>query len=57
MIVAVKALLDLDQADHTPLFLAAAPIFANVPGICFDLNRGDLPPPPDLITTLGVLLI
>lgn len=57
VIAAVKALLDLDRADHTPLFLAAAPIFELVPGVSFDHARGNLPPPPDLVTTLGVLLI
>jgi hypothetical protein len=56
-IAAAKAVLDLDQADHTPLFLAALPIVAVVPAVSFDHARGDLPPPPDLITTLGVLLI
>jgi hypothetical protein len=52
----VKAVLNLDLTDQTPLFLAPAPIFAIVP-VCFEHARGDLPPPPDLITTLGVLLI
>jgi len=28
-----------------------------VPAVCVDHARGDLPPPPDLVTTLGVLLI
>jgi hypothetical protein len=56
VIAAVKVLLDLDQADHTPLFLAALPAFVLVPGVSFDHARGD-PPPPDLVTTLGVLLI
>jgi hypothetical protein len=57
VIAPVKAMLDLDQADHTPLVLAVAPIFALVPGVSVNHARGDLPPPPDLITTLGVLLI
>jgi hypothetical protein len=57
VIAAVKALLDLDQAGHSPLFLAAVPAFVQVPSVSFDHARGDLPPPPDLVTTLGVLLI
>ena len=56
-ISAAKAVLDLDCADHMPLFLAALPILAVVPAVSFDHARGDLPPPPDLVTTLGVLLI
>jgi hypothetical protein len=57
VIAAVKAVLDLDRADHTPLFLATVPAFVLAPGVSFDHARGDLPPPPDLVTTLGVLLI
>lgn len=55
--LAVKAVLDLDQSDHTPLLVAVAPVLAIVPSVSFDHARGDLPPPPDLVTTLGVLLI
>jgi hypothetical protein len=57
VITAVKATLDLNHADHTPLFLSTAPIFELVPAMCVHHARGDLPPPPDLVTTLGVLLI
>lgn len=57
VIAAVKALLDLDRVDQTPLFLATAPIFELVPSVSLDHARGNLPPPPDLVTTLGVLLI
>ena len=57
VITAVKAVLDLDPASHTALVLAAVPAFVVVPAVCFDHARGDLPPPPDLVTTLGVLLI
>jgi hypothetical protein len=57
VITAAKATLDLDQAEHTPLFLSIAAIFDLVPAMCVDHARGDLPPPPDLVTTLGVLLI
>ena len=57
LITPLKAVLDLDQAGHTPLFLAAVPRMAVVPAVSFDHARGELPPPPDLVTTLGVLLI
>jgi hypothetical protein len=55
--IAVKAVLDLDQSEHAPLLLAVAPVLAVVPGVSFVHARGDVPPPPDLVTTLGVLLI
>src|SRR5258708_3016699 len=48
VITAVKALLDLDHAAQTPLFLAAVPAFVVVPTVSFDHARGDIPPPPDL---------
>lgn len=55
--IAVKAVLDLNQSEHTPLLPAVTPVLAIVPAVSFDHARGDLPPPPDLVTTLGVLLI
>ena len=57
LITPIKAVLDLDQAAHTPLFLAAVPRMAVISAVSFDHARGELPPPPDLVTTLGVLLI
>ena len=56
-ITVVKAVLDLDQAEHMPLFLSAVSTLPVVSRVSFDHARGALPPPPDLVTTLGVLLI
>ena len=57
VVATAKSLLDLDQSDRTPLVLAAIPAFVLVAAVSCDHARGDLPPPPDLVTTLGVLLI
>jgi len=52
-----KATLDLDLSDQTPSFLATAPTASPVGGFSLNHGGGDVPPPPDLVTTLGVLLI
>lgn len=48
---------DLDRGEHTPLFVAFEPLPALIPGIAHDFDRTRLLPPPDLVVTLGVLLI
>lgn len=57
LLTGVKAVLDLDQVDHTPLFVAVEFLPATDPSITTDFKRGELLPSLDLITTLGVLLI
>lgn len=52
-----RTALDLDCAGHTPLFVAFEPLPARVSTVAHDCERGALLPPPDLVVTLGVLLI
>ena len=52
-----KSSLDLDRVDAAPLFLAFEPLPVIEPSILVDGHRGELLPPPDLVITLGVLLI
>ena len=54
---AAKAVLDLDRVDAAPLFSAAESSPAVMTPVAADFFRGESLPPPDLITTLGVLLI
>jgi hypothetical protein len=56
IVTSAKAALDLDGVDHTPLFVAVEFLPAIVSSIEVDYAR-ELLPPPDLVTTLGVLLI
>lgn len=56
LLSAAKATLNLDQADHTPLFVATSPPPATGCG-AWAMPAYQLPPPPDLVTTLTVLLI
>jgi len=49
--------LDLARAEHTPLFTAFEPLPLLVCGAAHNFDRGELLPPPDLVVTLGVLLI
>ena len=57
LLTAAKSSLDLDQAAHTPLFIAAELLPASSPSIAADSTHGGLLPPPDLVITLGVMLI
>lgn len=57
LLAAARSILDLDQAAHTPLCIAAAPLPTIDPCTTADATRAELLPPPDLVTTLGVLLI
>ena len=47
----------LDRVDPTPLFAAVELPPAIVAAVEADYPRGESLPPPDLVTTLGVLLI
>ena len=51
-----KATLALEPSVHAPLFLASVPIASLVAGVAVIHGESDLPP-PDLVTTLRVLLI
>jgi hypothetical protein len=55
-VTAAKAALDLDR-DVAPLFAAVELLSAVITPVAADFFRGESLPPPDLITTLGVLLI
>lgn len=57
LLTAAKSSLDLDQVNHTPLFVAAELLPAAGPSIAADYTHGELLPPPDLVITLGVMQI
>ena len=57
LITAVKVVLDLDQADQEPLLLALHPVSVDATSVSLEASHDNRPPPTDLITTLGVLLI
>jgi hypothetical protein len=57
LLTAAKSSLDLDQAAHTPLFVAAELLPTSGISIAVDYTHGELLPPPDLVITLGVMLI
>ncbi|MGE5195129.1 MAG: hypothetical protein ACM3U2_21760 [Deltaproteobacteria bacterium] len=57
LLTAGKAALDLDRVAQSPLSVAAEPMPALVPCVAAETVRGELLPPPDLVITLGVLLI
>src|SRR5262249_54873770 len=57
IVASAKAALDLDRVDAAPLFAAVELLPAVVTPVAADFFRGESLPPPDLITTLGVLLI
>jgi len=57
IVTAAKAALDLDRVDAAPMFAAVELLPAVVAPVAADFFRGESLPPPDLITTLGVLLI
>jgi hypothetical protein len=56
-VTAAKVVLDLDQSSHERLLSNAVPISAIVSQLGCENSRGHEPLRPDLITTLGVLLI
>jgi len=57
IVTVAKSALDLDRGDAAPIFAAIEPAPAVVAPVAKDFFRGESLPPPDLITTLGVLLI
>lgn len=57
IIAAAKVVLDLDRADHEPFLLAAVPMLVCDSHLTLGAARGDVPPHPDRVATLGVLLI
>jgi hypothetical protein len=57
IVTATKAALDLDRVDAAPPFAAVELLPAVIAPVAADFFRGESLPPPDLITTLGVLLI
>jgi hypothetical protein len=56
LVTSAKAALDLDRVDLAPLFVAVEFLPAISTSVQVDSLR-ELLPPPDLVTTLGVLLI
>ena len=52
-----KATLDLQRADLAPQFAAVEVVPEIIPGVAAEFILGERLPPPDLVTTLGVLLI
>jgi hypothetical protein len=57
IVTSAKLALDLDRIDQTPVFGAVELLPALVSSVAADYACGKPVPPPDLITTLGVLLI
>src|SRR5262245_52510674 len=57
IVTAAKAALDLDRVEAAPMFAAVELLPAVIAPVATDFFRGESLPPPDLITTLGVLLI
>jgi hypothetical protein len=57
LLTAAKSSLDLDQVNHTPLFVAAELLPTFGISNALDYTHGELLPPPDLVITLGVMLI
>lgn len=57
LLTAARLILDLDEAGYAPLCIAAAPLPTIDPCMAADATRAELLPPPDLVVTLGVLLI
>ncbi len=57
IVTSAKAALDLDRLARAPLFAAVELPPAVVAAVDADYASGESPPPPDLVTTLGVLLI
>jgi hypothetical protein len=53
----VKSALDFDRADGTPLFAAIEPLPEFGRCAAADLHNREFLPAPDLVVTLGVLLI
>jgi hypothetical protein len=52
-----KVAFDIDQTDGMPLFVAFEPLPVTVAEFVTDAHYGLALPPPDLVITLGVLLI
>jgi hypothetical protein len=57
LLTAAKSSLDRDGSAHTPLFVAVQLLPSAGPSIAADYTHADLLPPPDLVITLGVMLI
>jgi len=52
-----KITLDLDHTDASPVSAGFEPLPATVPDFVAAMHHRELLPPPDLVVTLGVLLI
>lgn len=52
-----KVVLDLDQPDHATVFITNELVSVAGPTIAAEHTRRELLPPPDLVVTLGVMLI
>jgi hypothetical protein len=57
VLASAKPVLDLDRSDELPLFVAVELLPVTLASVAADYLRGESLPPPDLVTTLGVLLI
>jgi hypothetical protein len=57
LLTAAKSSIDLDRIDHAPLFATVEPLPALLRCVTVESIRAESLPPPDLVTTLGVLLI
>jgi hypothetical protein len=57
IVTSAKSALDRDRIEQLPLFVAVELLPVIVASVEADYLRGESLPPPDLITTLGVLLI
>ncbi len=57
LVLLTAAKSSFDRIDHAPLFATVGPLPALVSCVAAEFVRGESLPPPDLVTTLGVLLI
>jgi len=57
VLTVAKVVVELDQPDHATVFIANELMPATGPSIAAIFTRGELLPPPDLVVTLGVMLI
>lgn len=56
-LTAARVALQLDQTEALPLSIAFEPLPVTVPDFVATIHHRELLPPPDLVVTLGVLLI
>jgi hypothetical protein len=57
LLTVAKSSIDLNRVDQAPMFVAVEPVPAFVSCTAAESVRGELLPPPDLVVTLGVMLI